>query len=189
MSSEDERGPAPELPAGDAGPPPMTPEQAGSSSYPPGSPPYPPDPSPPPELMGFPDEETATNAAEPERGPRPYVRLMAAIGGVGAVALVVAAVMGATTEPAVPQTDMPPPASIVPTELLPSGVTEMPLPSGYPSDWLTGVPSEWPTSWPTGGPDYPTPTFSFPSLPELPTLTELPSDWPSLDLPQDGAAP
>lgn len=128
---------------------------------------------------------------EPEESrPRPYVRLMAAVGGVGAVALVVAAVLGATTEPAVPQTDMPPPASLIPTELLPSGMTGVPLPSGYPSDWLTGVPTEWPTSWPTGYPSLPSPTYSFPSLPELPTdYQDLPSDWPSLDLPQDGDAP
>ncbi|MGW3283068.1 hypothetical protein ACWDR3_00310 [Streptomyces sp. NPDC001002] len=158
---------------------------------PPETPPRPPEPPEPSyeEIRNGADEG---DGDESETGRRPYVRLMAAVGGTGAVALVVAAVLGATTEPEVPAVLQTPIASALPTDLLPSGRTDLPLPSGYPSDWLTGIPTSWPTSWPTGDPSHPYPSLSFPSLGEPPTDTypSLPSDWLSLPAPaQGGDAP
>ncbi|WP_369169384.1 PT domain-containing protein [Streptomyces sp. R28] len=118
----------------------------------------------------------------PELGPRPYVRLMAAIGGIGIVAAVAAAIVGLTTDPVfrLPETmpSMPTPGQTsLPSGFLTAFPTE--LPSDLPTDYTrpTSLPSDFPTGFPTGFPtELPT---DFPTA--LPTdLPELPSDFPSL---------
>ncbi|MFI9103276.1 hypothetical protein ACIGXA_22410 [Streptomyces fildesensis] len=111
----------------------------------------------------------------PEREPsgqprRPHIRLMAAVGVLGAVALTLGALAAFTTDPAIPLPEnMPTLPSRPGTFPLPSG-----LPTGLPSDFPTDLPSDLPTALPSG----------FPT--ELPSdfPTELPSDFPT-DLPPD----
>ncbi|MFF5157938.1 hypothetical protein ACFY3N_17080 [Streptomyces sp. NPDC000348] len=124
------------------------------------------------------DRTTAqqTVPCEPELGPRPYVRLMTAVGAIGAVAAGVAALLGLSTVPALPfPVDVP----------TPPGMTDLPsgLPTGLPGGLPTDLPSRLPTGLPTRGPEAP-PTGSLPtSVPSLPT------SFPSLpDLPQIGGA-
>lgn len=101
----------------------------------------------------------------PELGPRPYVRLMTAVGAIGAAAAGVAAVLGLSSVPALPfPVDVP---------TLP-GMTDLPsgLPTDLPSTLPTGLPTRAPdappgSSLPTSVPNLPT---SFPSLPDLPQI-------------------
>ncbi|TXS40348.1 hypothetical protein EAO75_35830 [Streptomyces sp. uw30] len=125
----------------------------------------------------------------PELGPRPYVRLMAAIGGIGLAASAAAAIVGLTTDPVfrLPETmpSMPTPGQTsLPSGLLSAFPTEFPsdlptdytrptqLPSGFPTGFTTDLPTSFPTDFPTA----------------LPTdLSGLPSDLPGLsDLSQAG---
>lgn len=113
------------------------------------------------------DRATAeqTSPSGPELGHRPYVGLMAAVGGIGIVAAAVATVLGLSTLPAMP---------------FPVDVPTMPdLPSGFPS----GLPGTPPTGFPTSGPEMPLPTDIPTSVPSLPT------DFPRLpELPRLGGA-
>ncbi|QGZ47238.1 hypothetical protein GPZ77_01370 [Streptomyces sp. QHH-9511] len=112
----------------------------------------------------------------PER--RPYVRLMAALGGMGAVAAVIGALVGFTTDPAFPLPEKLPTLPVRPG--MPPGLPTGPgaLPSGFPSGFPTELPSGFPTDFPT---DMPT---SFP--------TDFPTDFsgglPS-GIPTDGSVP
>ncbi|MFJ8620092.1 hypothetical protein ACIRD4_30190 [Streptomyces clavifer] len=105
------------------------------------------------------DRTTAeqTSPCGPEIGPRPYVRLMTAVGASGLVAAAVATVLGLSTVPALPfPVDVP----------TPPGLTD--LPSGLPSTLPTGFPTLDPGEpLPTEMPSFPT---TFPSLPEFPQV-------------------
>jgi hypothetical protein len=109
------------------------------------------------------DRATAQQTApcEPELGPRPYVRLMTAVGAVGAAAAGVAALLGLSIVPALPfPVDVP----------APPGMAD--LPTDLPSTLPTGLPTRAPeappmSSLPTSVPSLPT---SFPSLADLPQI-------------------
>ncbi|GAA1317214.1 hypothetical protein GCM10009647_046910 [Streptomyces sanglieri] len=119
----------------------------------------------------------------PEYAPRPYVRLMAAIGTIGIAAAVAAAVVGLTTDPVLrlPETmpSMPTPGqtslptgfpTALPTDLPTDYTKPTQLPSGFlPSGFTTDLPTDFPSTFPTGFPtDVPGLPSGFPSLPELP---------------------
>lgn len=92
---------------------------------------------------------------------RPYVRLMAALGGMGAAATLIGALVGFTTDPAFPLPEklpMPPMRSGMPSDL-PTGPGALPsgFPTGFPTEMPTGFPTGFPTEMPTGFPtDFPT---------------------------------
>ncbi len=141
-------------------------------------------------------QETRGASGEPER--RPYVRLMAALGGMGAVAALIGVLVGFTTDPAFP---LPEKLPTLPTRPgMPSGLPTGPgtLPSGFP----TGLPTEMPTGFPTGMPTgFPTdiPTEMPTGLPtDVPTEmpTGFPTDFPTefsgglpSGFPADGSIP
>ncbi|MDO0914958.1 hypothetical protein QQM39_30275 [Streptomyces sp. DT2A-34] len=132
-----------------------------------------------------PAEAQAGPPGEAELGPRPYVRLMAAIGGIGIAAAAAAAIVGLTTDPIfrLPETmpSMPTPGQTsLPSGILTAFPTELPsdLPTDYtrptslPSDFPTGFPTDLPTDFPTALPtdfstDRPGLPSDFPSLPDL----------------------
>ncbi|MER5632846.1 hypothetical protein [Streptomyces nitrosporeus] len=100
-----------------------------------------------------------TAPCEPELGPRPYARLMTAVGTIGAAAAGVATVLGLSGVPALPfPVDVP----------IPPGTTDLPnsLPSTLPTGFPTLAPEAPPgNSLPTSVPSFP-PTF--PTVPDLP---------------------
>ncbi|MFD4573583.1 hypothetical protein ACFWNK_10030 [Streptomyces sp. NPDC058417] len=117
-------------------------------------------------------------------GHEPCVRLMTAVGGVGAVAAAVAVVLGFSTVPALPfpvdvpslpeQAELPVPGG------LPSG-----FPSGFPSELPSLLPSGFPITLPTAVPAFPT---ALPDPPDLPDAEDLP-DVPDLPaFPEFGGA-
>ncbi|MFJ6984553.1 MULTISPECIES: hypothetical protein [unclassified Streptomyces] len=109
---------------------------------------------------------------------QPYVRLMTAVGGVGAVAAAVAVVLGFSTVPALPfpvdvpslpeQAELPVPGG------LPSG-----FPSGFPSGLPSLLPSGFPSTLPTAVPAFPTTLPDPPDLPDAEDLPEVP-DLPAI---------
>ncbi|ONI50336.1 MULTISPECIES: PT domain-containing protein [unclassified Streptomyces] len=121
----------------------------------------------PPDPAGRPDSPDGPDGPGPDR--QPPRRLMAVVGGLGAAAIVLGALVGFTSDPPIPLPEkmptmpsrpgMAPPPSGWPTELpsdFPTG-----LPSDLPSDFPTGLPSDFPTDFPTGLPsgfpsDFPT---------------------------------
>ncbi|MFD3649308.1 hypothetical protein ACFWUT_18970 [Streptomyces cyaneofuscatus] len=118
--------------------------------------PEPPDPAGHPDR---PDSSSGPDSPGPDR--QPPRRLMAVVGGLGAAAIVLGALVGFTSDPPIPLPEkmptmpsrpgMAPPPSGWPTE----------LPSDFPSDFPTGLPSDFPTDFPTGLPsgfpsDFPT---------------------------------
>ncbi|MEU8562519.1 PT domain-containing protein [Streptomyces cyaneofuscatus] len=131
-----------------------------------------------------PDSSSGPDSPGPDR--QPPRRLMAVVGGLGAAAIVLGALVGFTNDPPIPLPEkmptmpsrpgMAPPPSGWPTELpsdFPTGLpsdfpTDFPtgLPSDFPMDFPTGLPSDFPTDFPTGLPsDFPT---DFPSAPPGP---------------------
>jgi hypothetical protein len=122
-----------------------------------------------------PGDAEAGPPGEPEHGPRPYVRMMTGIGGIGIVAITVAAVVGLSTDPMFPLPETMPSMPTPGQTSLPSGFpTAFPtgLPSGIPTDYTvpTPLPSDFPTDLPTAFP-----TDGMPGLPsDFPTLPEFP---------------
>jgi hypothetical protein len=130
-----------------------------------------------------------------ELGPRPYVRLMAAVGGIGVAAAVAATIVGLNNDPlfGLPETmpSLPTPGQTsLPSGILTAFPTELPsdlptdyvrptqLPSDFPTGFTTDLPSGFPTDFPTAVPT------GFPT-----DMPGLPSDLPSLpDLSQAGGA-
>lgn len=106
----------------------------------------------------------------PELGPRPYVLLMTVIGGIGAMCVVIAVVLGVSTDPAYPMPEN------IPTQpgqtALPSGFPTA-LPTDLPTDYWTNLPTELPSDLPTNLPTDGIPSFptDFPSLPSLPDFS------------------
>ncbi|MFE1473194.1 hypothetical protein ACFW6N_05015 [Streptomyces cyaneofuscatus] len=130
--------------------------------------PEPPDPAGHPDR---PDSSSGPDSSGPDR--QPPRRLMAVVGGLGAAAIVLGALVGFTSGPPIPLPEkmptmpsrpgMAPPPSGWPTELPSDFPTDFPtgLPSDLPSDFPTGLPSDFPTDFPTGLPsgfpsDFPT---------------------------------
>lgn len=121
-----------------------------------------------------PDDDRArvrrTPPGGPETGPRPYVRFMTAIGGIGIVAAAVAVALGASTDPVLPLPEE------LPTLPGPAG-----LPSGFPTTPPTLPPAERPTGPPAGGPGRsptdrppgggPSSPTGFPGLPSMPAFS------------------
>ncbi|GGX23635.1 hypothetical protein GCM10010353_43340 [Streptomyces chryseus] len=121
-------------------------------------------------------QETRGASGGTER--RPYVRLMAALGGMGAAAAVIGMLVGFTTDPAFPLPERMPTMPTRPG--MPSGLPTGPgaLPSGFPTDFPTEMPTGFPTEMPTGFPtDLPT---------DIPT--GLPDGLPS-GFPTEGSIP
>ncbi|MET9093783.1 PT domain-containing protein [Streptomyces cyaneofuscatus] len=125
---------------------------------------------------GHPNRPDSPNGPySPGRPDRqPPRRLMAVVGGLGAAAIVLGALVGFTNDPPIPLPEkmptmpsrpgMAPPPSGWPTELPSDFPTE--LPSDFPTDFPTGLPSDFPTDFPTGLPsDFPT---DFPTAPPGP---------------------
>ncbi|KUO16010.1 hypothetical protein [Streptomyces dysideae] len=125
------------------------------------------------------DRDRDRLADEPERGPRPYVRLMAAIGAGGLVAATVAVVVSVSTDPVM---QLPESVPTLPSDFstgdLPTSLPSMPeLPSDLPTDYTTNLPTAIPTEdLPTALPSDLLPSFptDFPSLPSLPEMPSLP---------------
>ncbi|MFC8283607.1 hypothetical protein [Streptomyces cyaneofuscatus] len=129
----------------------------------------------PPDPAGRPDSPDGPDGPGPDR--QPPRRLMAVVGGLGAAAIVLGALVGFTSDPPIPLPEkmptmpsrpgMAPPPSGWPTELPSDFPTDFPtgLPSDLPSDFPTGLPSDFPTDFSTGLPS------GFP--------TDFPSDFPT----------
>ncbi|MCZ4604969.1 hypothetical protein O3S80_14705 [Streptomyces sp. Lzd4kr] len=105
-----------------------------------------------------------TSPGELELSHRPYVRLMAAVGAIGAGATGIALLLGLSTAPTLPfPVDVPTPPG--PADL-PSSLPTV-IPSALSTGFPTGGPGALPTSLPTSVPSLPT---SYPSLPDLPQI-------------------
>ncbi|MFC9185625.1 hypothetical protein [Streptomyces cyaneofuscatus] len=113
----------------------------------------------PPDPAGRPDSPDGPDGPGPDR--QPPRRLMAVVGGLGAAAIVLGALVGFTSDPPIPLPEkmptmpsrpgMAPPPSGWPTELPSDFPTD--LPSDFPTDFPTGLPSGFPTDFPS---DFPT---------------------------------
>ncbi|MFI5726174.1 PT domain-containing protein [Streptomyces cyaneofuscatus] len=138
--------------------------------------PEPPDPAGRPDSHDSPGSPNGPDSPGPDR--QPPRRLMAVVGGLGAAAIVLGALVGFTNDLPIPLPEkmptmpsrpgMAPPPSGWPTELpsdFPTG-----LPSDFPTDFPTGLPSDFPSDFPTGLPsDFPTDFPSdFPTAPPGP---------------------
>ncbi|MGW1616598.1 hypothetical protein ACWCQZ_45675 [Streptomyces sp. NPDC002285] len=105
-----------------------------------------------------------TSPGEHELGSRPYVRLMTAVGAIGAAAAGIALLLGLSIAPALPfPVDVPTPPELAD---LPSGLPTFP-PSALPTSLPTAFPGAPSMGLPTSVPSLPT---SYPSLPELPQI-------------------
>ncbi|MFD3751258.1 hypothetical protein ACFWVT_13635 [Streptomyces cyaneofuscatus] len=121
--------------------------------------PEPPDPAGHPDR---PDSSSGPDSPGPDR--QPPRRLMAVVGGLGAAAIVLGALVGFTSDPPIPLPEkmptmpsrpgMAPPPSGWPTELPSDFPSDFPtgLPSGFPTDFPTGLPSGFPSDFPTAPP-------------------------------------
>ncbi|MFJ9306873.1 hypothetical protein [Streptomyces cyaneofuscatus] len=113
----------------------------------------------PPDPAGRPDSPDGPGGPGPDR--QPPRRLMAVVGGLGAAAIVLGALVGFTSDPPIPLPEKMPTMPSRPGMAPPPSGWPPELPSDFPTDFPTGLPSDVPTDFPTGLPsgfpsDFPT---------------------------------